>query len=170
MTKEQMKFVVPEGFELKIIDEDILNPDLQWEGWYPEGSVVGEIHYGEWSVGISSCGDREVHKVEPDGDGWKGNRANSITDLARMGIESDEDLPEGDDDDEYEHIDNPWFDLGFLHKNGEKNEKYFMEAGNEWCLPDDLRGDFETPFHAAIECAVGLLKENKRLEEEAKND
>ena len=164
MNKEQMKFVVPEGFELKIIDEDILNPDLQSSFWYPEGTTIAEVHYGEWSVNINGVGELLVRKIEPDGDGWKGNSANSISDLARMGIYSDKDL---DDTIEFEF--SGWLDLSFLYKNGEKNEKYFGEAGYEWPIPNDISGDYETEFHASIECAVRLLKENKRLEEEANN-
>ena len=160
MNKEQMKFVVPEGFELKIIDEDILNPDKQWEGWYPDGTTVGEIHYGEWSVAIDGCGEMEVRKTNPDGDGWKGNCANSISDLARMEIYCDSDFWKY----ELEHEANPWFGLGDVCKNGEKNQNLVLQ-GWEWYLPDDQRGEFETNFDSAIQCAVDLLKENKRLDD-----
>ena len=156
MTKEQMKFVVPEGFELKIIDEDILNPDKQWEGWYD--GALAEIFYGDWSVEISVDGELIVFNTEND------DEANNCKDLNRMAIFTDKDFSNED----FTIESNPWFDLGFLKKNGERCEKYFSEAGKEWPLPMDY-WEADNQFLCAIECAVGLLKENKRLEEEANN-
>jgi len=64
---EQMKFQVPDGFELEILDSDALNPERQDPEWYrfdESNLVVARVKRGDQVASIEAVGEMRYERGE----------------------------------------------------------------------------------------------------------
>lgn len=67
MTETQMKFQVPDGFEIEILDSDALNPERQDPEWYrfdESNLVVARVKRGDQVASIEAVGEMRYERGE----------------------------------------------------------------------------------------------------------
>jgi hypothetical protein len=103
-----MKFDLPEGYEIEILDSDATNPYKQEAEWYrfnPNSDRVIVIKNGDIVATIEATGDMDIRQKNSS------NWVRYSDDLIDFGITNDKQLMACYDSEDYEVVNNPWFEV-----------------------------------------------------------